>query len=190
MSLSNLGHDRGNVNIHGIIEELNNLFTMPFNSLTWNTVPAGVQNDPTLAVGSPVELDYTDLTDVLLTFQAPARGVRESTETNQALADFLNNDTDGIVTFMFAPPEGKNDGIVLTKELMGAGTYLQGLYLPPPEAIKPTPELIAGYYGQSFSLSQLLARMAKSLKSILLSLFKSAGDIRGRSNMPVPLVAA
>jgi hypothetical protein len=52
--------------------------------------------------------------------------VRASTETSQALADFLSSDTNGFVAFLFAP-EGSGNAIVRTIE-MGAdgGTILQG----------------------------------------------------------------
>ncbi len=52
--------------------------------------------------------------------------MRASTEASQALADFLNSDTDGFVALMFAP-EGAGNAIVRTVE-MGAdgGTRLQG----------------------------------------------------------------
>ncbi|MFB0524931.1 MAG: hypothetical protein ACETVZ_05280, partial [Phycisphaerae bacterium] len=123
VSFSNYGHDSGTANVYGVIEELDNIDQA---TITWNTAP-GVQNDPAPPLGSPVALDYNDLTDLLFTFTTPARGVRESTEASQALADFLNSDTDGIVTFLFAPPAGQNNGIVRTIE-MGAdgGTWLEG----------------------------------------------------------------
>ena len=134
---SNYGHDAGTVLVYGIIEELDEIDEA---TITWNNAP-GVQNDPALPVGDPVALDYNELTDLLYTFVAPTRGVRESTEPSQALADFLNSDTDGIISFVFAPTAGQNDGIVRTKELEEeiGGTFLEGLYNPPPEAIALNP---------------------------------------------------
>ncbi len=121
VSFSNYGHDTGTINVYGVIESQESLVV---DGLTWNSAP-GVMNDPTPALDAPVELDPGDLTDVLLTFGAPARGTREVTETSEALADFLNSDTNGLVAIVFAPAEGGN-AIVRTVE-MGAdgGTLLQ-----------------------------------------------------------------
>ena len=122
VSFSNYGHDTGLVNVHGVLEEYEDLVG---EGMTWNTAP-GVQNDPTPALDSDVALDLDDVTDILLTFNAPARGTRESTDTSQALADFLNTDTNGFVALMFAP-EGNGAAIVRTVE-MGeeGGTWLEG----------------------------------------------------------------
>ena len=137
VSFSNYGHDSGTVNVYGVIEALDEIDE---STITWNTAP-GAQNDPTPPLGDPVALDHNDLTDLLMTFTTPARGVRASTETSQAVADFLNSDTDGIVTFLFAPPAGQNDGIARTKELgETGGTWLEGEIggLPMP-ALNPNP---------------------------------------------------
>ncbi len=137
VSFSNYGHDSGTILVYGVIEELDNIDEA---TITWNTAP-GVQNNPTPPLGSPVALDYADLTDQLMSFVAPARGIRTSTETSQALADFINNDTDGVITFLFAPPAGQNNGILRTKE-MGAdgGTLLQGSLVGlPQKAQNPNP---------------------------------------------------
>jgi hypothetical protein len=122
VSLSNYGHDPGTVNVYGVLESAEHLVAQGIN---WNNAP-GVKNDPTPALDTDVALDPADLTDILLTFNAPARGVRASTETSQALADFLSSDTNGFVALMFAP-EGTANAIVRTVE-MGAdgGTLLQG----------------------------------------------------------------
>jgi hypothetical protein len=134
---SNYGHDIGTALVYGVIEELDNIDEA---TITWNNAP-GVKNDPAPAVGDPVALDYNDLTPQLYSFIAPVRGTRQSTEPSQTLADFLNSDTDGIVTFMFAPLTWQNDGIVRTKEMEEevGGTFLEGLYFPPPEAIEINP---------------------------------------------------
>ena len=122
VSFSNYGHDGGTVHVYGVIESQEDLVT---EGLTWNTAP-GVKNDPTPPLDDPVALDPADLTEILLTFNAPARGVRESTETSEALAEFLNSDTNGFVAFMLAPDTGGN-AILRTVE-MGAdgGTLLAG----------------------------------------------------------------
>ncbi len=122
VSLSNYGHDPGTVNVYGVLESVEHLVAQGIN---WNNAP-GVKNDPTPPLDSDVVLDPQDLTGILLTFNAPARGVRASTDASQALADFLDSDTNGFVALMFAP-EGAGNAIVRTVE-MGAdgGTRLQG----------------------------------------------------------------
>ena len=122
VSFSNYGHDVGEVNVYGVLEEYEDLVG---EGITWNTAP-GVKNDPTPDNDTAVVLDLADVTDILLTFNAPARGTRESTETSQALADFLSSDTNGFVAFMLAPPEGGN-AIVRTIEMgEDGGMWLQG----------------------------------------------------------------
>ncbi|MFC1603429.1 hypothetical protein ACFL5F_00235 [Planctomycetota bacterium] len=122
VSFSNYGHDGGTVNVYGVLEAYEDLVT---EGITWNTAP-GVQNDPTPALDSDVALDLADVTEILLTFDAPARGTRESTVMSEALANFLSSDTNGFAAFMFAP-EGSSGAIVRTVE-MGeeGGTWLEG----------------------------------------------------------------
>jgi len=136
MSFSNYGHDTGMVNVYGVLEEHEDLVA---EGITWNTAP-GVQNNPTPGLDSAVALDLADVTDILLTFNAPSRGARESTETSQALADFLNSDTNGFVAFMLAPAEGGN-AIVRTIEMgENGGTWLEGdIGGLPQMAQKPNP---------------------------------------------------
>jgi hypothetical protein len=128
VSFNNFSHDQhGEVNVYGIIEDLD---LLDVESLTWNTAP-GVQNDPTLELNSPVALDLADLSDVLLTFSGPGQtGVRFSTGTSQALDDFINNDTDGIVTFLIAPSTEGNQLIVRSREHSAGGTFLEGQIAP------------------------------------------------------------
>jgi hypothetical protein len=128
VSFSHFSHDQNaETNVYGIIESLD---LLEVESLTWNTAP-GVQNDPTPALNSPVELDPADLTDVLLTFSGPgSAGMRFSTDTSQALADFLNADTDGIVTFLFAPAAENNQLIVRSSEHSEGGSFLEGEIIP------------------------------------------------------------
>jgi len=122
VSFSNYGHDTGVVNVYGVLESYEDIVA---EGITWNTAP-GVQNDPTPELDSGVVLDLADVTDILLTFNAPPRGTRESTETSEALADFLNNDTNGFVAFMFASPAGGN-AIVRTIEMgEDGGMWLEG----------------------------------------------------------------
>jgi len=122
VALSNYGHDGGTIDVYGVIESQEDLVA---EGVTWNTAP-GVKNDPAPPLNDPIILDPADLTDVLLTFNAPARGVREATETSEALDAFLNSDTNGFVAFLFAPVDGSS-AIVRTVE-MGeeGGTRLLG----------------------------------------------------------------
>ena len=124
VSFSHFSHDlHGETNVYGVIESLD---LLEVESLTWNTAP-GVQNNPTPALDSPIELDFADLTDVLLTFSGPGQtGVRFSTDTSDALADFLNSDTDGIVTFLFAASVENNQLIVRSMEHAEGGSFLEG----------------------------------------------------------------
>jgi hypothetical protein len=128
VSFSHFSHDQhGEVNVYGVIEDLD---LLDVESLTWNTAP-GVQNDPTPELNAPVALDLNDLTDVLLTFAGPGEtGVRFSTDTSQALADFINSDTDGIVTFLIAASAENNQLIVRSSEHSAGGTLLQGDIAP------------------------------------------------------------
>jgi hypothetical protein len=124
VSFSNYGHDLDDpVDVYGVPEIYENL-VVP--GITWNTAP-GVKNDPTPPLDSAVELDLDDLTDVLLTFTPPAMGVRESTDASEAIADFLNSDTNGFVAFMLAPAEPGYQAIVRTVEMgENGGTWLEG----------------------------------------------------------------
>jgi len=139
VTFSNYGHDLNDpVDVYGVPEIYEDLVVPGIN---WNTAP-GVKNDPTPPLDSPVELDLDDLTDVLLTFTPPAMGVRESTDTTEALAEFLNSDTNGFVAFMLAPAEPGYQAIVRTVD-MGAngGTLLEGDIGGLPEsARKPNPD--------------------------------------------------
>jgi hypothetical protein len=132
VSLSNLGASAGPVNVYGVIESQDNLVAET--ELTWNNAP-GVKNDPAPAVNTAVVLDMNDLTPLLMTFQCPANFVRSSTATSQALADFINSDSDGIITLLFAPNAGSS-AILRAKESaegpaggspMEGGTFLQGI---------------------------------------------------------------
>ena len=125
VSLELIAADGGTINVYGVSEELDNIS----GSLTWNAAP-GVQNDPAPAVGDPVALDLADLSELLMTFSGIPGGssTRVASEPSQALADFMNTDTDGIITLLFAPPEG---GQAILRSAIRwnnplAGTFLQG----------------------------------------------------------------
>ena len=121
-------------NVYGLIEDLDVLNVETF---TWNTAP-GVMNSPTPPLGDPVALDYDDLTDLVTVIPFPNGAIRESTEPNQALDDFINSDTDGIITFVFAPisPEG----IIRSSEHSSGGVLLEGELVEQPQfASNPNP---------------------------------------------------
>jgi len=137
VSLSNFGHDGGTVNVYGVLESQEMLV---MEGLNWNNAP-GVENIPTPPLDSDVVLDTNDITGILLTFQAPRRGVRESTDTSEAPAEFLNQDTNGFIALMFAP-EGASSVIVRTVEMgPDGGTLLEGIIGGVAEqASQPVPE--------------------------------------------------
>jgi len=132
------GANSGTIIVYGVIEELDEIDET---TITWNNAP-GVDNDPAPEVGQPVALDHNDLTPELLRFSSPGSNVRASSDTSQALTDFINSDTDGIVTFIFAPPTSQNNCIIRTKDWDGGvgDVYLGGMFTPPPTAmvINPT----------------------------------------------------
>jgi hypothetical protein len=124
VSFNHFSHDQhGEVNVYGVIEDLD---LLEVESLTWNTAP-GVQNDPTPELNSRVALDMNDLTDVLLSFAGPGEmGIRFSTGTSQALDDFINSDTDGILTFLIATAAEGNQLIIRARTHSAGGTLLEG----------------------------------------------------------------
>ncbi|MBC8470992.1 MAG: hypothetical protein H8D56_16090 [Planctomycetes bacterium] len=124
VSFTHFSHDlHGETNVYGVIESLD---LLEVESLTWNTAP-GVQNNPTPALDAPIELDFADLTDVLLTFSGPGQiGVRFSTDKSDALADFLNSDSDGVVTFLLSASAENNQLIVRSREHAEGGSFLEG----------------------------------------------------------------
>lgn len=138
VTFSNYGHDTGMVAVYGLLEEYEDLIDE--DTITWNTAPA-VQNDPTPPLGSPVVLDFNEITeDILMIFDCPPRGERLSTEPNELLDAFINSDTTGIVAFVWAPYEEGSSAIVRTKEMgEDGGSWLEGEYIPPLTAIKPDP---------------------------------------------------
>ena len=130
------------VNVYGILESYD---VIDENTITWNTAP-GVQHDVEFSAPVLDTIDYNDLTDLLVSFAAPAQNVRETTEPNQAMDDFVNSDIDGIVTFMYVPAEPDVSVILLGKEapdspegFLGGGTYLEGDFIPALYAYRPNP---------------------------------------------------
>jgi hypothetical protein len=141
VSLNNFSHNlHDEVNVYGVIEDLD---LLEVESLTWNTAP-GVQNDPTPELNSPIALDMNDLTDVLLTFVGPGEeGIRFSTDTSQALADFINSDTDGIITLLISASAANNQLIVRSREHSAGGTLLEGEL---PVSVDPGTDGLVAYY--------------------------------------------
>ncbi|MGD2094633.1 MAG: discoidin domain-containing protein [Phycisphaerales bacterium] len=173
ISFSNYGHDTGEVNVYGVLEAYEDLVGP---GMTWNTAP-GVQNNPPPALDTAVVLDLADVTDILLTFNAPARGTRESTDTSEALADFLNSDTNGFVAFMFAPPEG---GSVIVRTVdMGAdgGTLLEGdIGGMPRVALDPVPATEMTDVSRDIILSWKAGGYADSHDVYLGTVFEDVND--------------
>ena len=135
LSIMNVNNN-GLTDVYGVVEEMD---ILEVESLTWNTAP-GVQNDPTPELGAPVALDMNDLTDVLFTFIPEGRDLRQSTATSEALADFLNSDTDGIITLMLAPATDSSQLIIRSKDHSSGGTFLEGVIGgTPTTAQKPMP---------------------------------------------------
>jgi hypothetical protein len=125
VTLSVIGNSGGSIVVYGVIEPLDDIS----GALTWNTAP-GVQNNPTPAVDSPVALDTADLVGPLFTFSGiPSGDTRATSPASQALADFLGQDTDGIITLLFAPPQA-GSSVILRSAIRwtnaAAGTFLEG----------------------------------------------------------------
>jgi hypothetical protein len=185
VSFSNYGHDGGEVNVYGVLEANEDLVAP---GMTWNTAP-GVQNNPPPALDTAVVLDLADVTDILLTFNAPARGTRESTDTSQALADFLNSDTNGYVAFMFAPATGGN-AIVRTVD-MGAdgGTLLEGVIGGLPRIARdPEPANEAVDVSRDLTLSWKPGGYADSHDVYLGTVFEDVNDADRNNPLDVLIV--
>jgi len=109
VSISVYGYGAGDVNVYGVIESQDHTVA-DFQALTWNTAP-GVKNNPVPALSAPVELDMADLVGPLLSFRTPAVDVRASSPASQALADFINEDTDGVIVLLLSAPVGQSSMI-------------------------------------------------------------------------------
>ena len=139
VSFSHFSHDQDDeVSVYGVLEDLD---LLDVETLTWNTAP-GVKNDPAPPLNDPVVLDFDDLTGVLMTFTPTSQvGVRFSTDTSQALADFLNSDTDGIVMFLMSASAVNTQAILRSSEHSSGGTLLEGnIVIPLHLASKPNPD--------------------------------------------------
>ncbi|MBN1124809.1 MAG: hypothetical protein JXA82_07370 [Sedimentisphaerales bacterium] len=140
ISFSNFGHDQDDpIDVYGVIESQDDLTPgTTVENLTWNTAP-GVQNNPTPPLNDPVALDLADLEGPLMTFIPPAQGERASTDISDAVADFLNSDTDGTVIFLFAITVDGNQAIIRSSEHSAGGTLLEGETGPARAAFDPQP---------------------------------------------------
>ena len=119
MSLSNLGaNSSGKVDVYGVIEDQDNIS----GGLKWNNAP-GVNNGQ--PIGYPVDLDEADLSGKLLSFTSPKRDERKSAGS-AALDDFINSDTDGVVTLLLAPAGKGVNALMKSSKYSGGGTILEG----------------------------------------------------------------
>jgi hypothetical protein len=141
VSLGVIAAGAGTINVYGVIEEQDNIS----GNLTWNTAP-GVQNSPAPVPGDPVALDLDDLSDLLLTLSDIPGGstTRVTSEPSQALAEFMNADTDGIITLLFAPPEG---GQVILRSAVRWNNPLAGILLEGLSVLGQTSEWITAGEG-------------------------------------------
>ena len=120
MSLSNLGgNSSGKVDVYGVIEDQDNIS----GGLKWNNAP-GVNNGQ--PIGYPVDLDEADLSGKLLSFTSPKRDERKSAGTSAALDDFINSDTDGVVTLLLAPQKSGTNVLMKSSKYADGGTILEG----------------------------------------------------------------
>ena len=133
VSFSHFSHDQHDeVSVYGVLEDYD---LLDVEALTWNTAP-GTMNSPTPPSNDPVALDLADLTDVLLTFVGPGQtGVRFSTDTSASLADFLNSDTDGIITFLMSASAVDTQNIVRARTHSSGGSLLEGQIVPEPATL-------------------------------------------------------
>jgi hypothetical protein len=119
MTLSFMGaNSSGKVDVYGVIEDQDNIS----DGLKWNSAP-GVNNGQ--PIGYPVDLDEADLTDKLLSFTSPARDERKSVGS-AALDDFINTDTDGVVTLLLAPAGKGVNALMKSNKYSDGGVILEG----------------------------------------------------------------
>lgn len=85
----------GPVMVWGVKEEFENF---DFGAVTWRNAPGVVNNQ---SLNAPVELDYADLSDLLVTI-VPAKTDRVTSSISPELGAFLNADTNNTIVLMFA----------------------------------------------------------------------------------------
>jgi hypothetical protein len=115
--------------LHGVLEPYDEIDET---TLNWNNAP-GLQTAPSpLAIDAPLDENAyvpSELTGVLTTFTGAANNQATSTALSAALDDFINSDTDGIVTFMVRAGYGASvDGALLDRreDVSSGGTVLRG----------------------------------------------------------------
>ena len=119
MTLSVLGgNSSGKVDVYGVIEDQDNIS----GGLTWKSAPGVNNGQPT---GYPVDLDEADLSGILLSFTSPARDERNSVGS-AALDDFLNSDSDGVVTLLLAPAKAGTNVLMKSNKYSDGGVTLAG----------------------------------------------------------------
>ena len=112
------GNSSGNVDVYGVIEDQDNIS----GGLKWNNAP-GVNNGQ--PIGYPVDLDEADLTGKLLSLTSPGRDVRASVGST-ALDDFINSDTDDVVTLLIAPAGSGVNVLMKSNKYPDGGAILEG----------------------------------------------------------------
>jgi hypothetical protein len=143
-ALDSSGNNRP-MTVYGVIEALDDVTET---SLTWNNAP-GVKNDPAPAIDSILDAnayDFADLTEPLTSYIGTPNGMITSTSLTQAFDDFINSDTDGIVTFLIRPAFDDDGGLIGRHETFN-GPALRGNFAAPIEVgmvVEDTANL-AGY---------------------------------------------
>ncbi|MBN2181940.1 MAG: discoidin domain-containing protein [Sedimentisphaerales bacterium] len=122
-----------NFNIYGVLEAYEDQVK---ETMTWNTAP-GLKPG---ALGAPIELEATEITDVLLTVSDLTRDATIYLQNSEALAQFLNSDTNGKVVLMFSAPRG-NETIIYSLPIQwDAGVQIYGdIGHEPVKASNPKP---------------------------------------------------
>lgn len=133
VNVSQVGYQyHSEVEVYAVLEEYEDLVTA---AMTWNTAP-GVKKT---ALGSPVELETSQLSDLLLTF-TPVEAQRAHSDNSSKLAEFMSQDTNGKLVLMFAPPADGSRTTLLTLSVDQCGTFLHGdVTYNPTRASDPVP---------------------------------------------------
>ncbi|MCF7973000.1 MAG: DUF4457 domain-containing protein, partial [Phycisphaerae bacterium] len=177
--ISNSG---GVMYVYGILEDFDDLGDAP---LTWNTAP-GVMNNPTPAVGSPVEVDTSEAVELFAFEGLPSGDTRAVSDPSQALSDFMSEDTDGIITLMFAPRDGSS--VILRSSVRwnnaNAGTFLEGFVGGTPKAAsKPNPDNALTDVYRDTTLSWTPGGYAGSHDVYLSTIFNDVNDASRTAQM-------
>ncbi len=133
VNVSHVGYQYlGDVDVYAVQEAYEDLVT---ESMTWNTAP-GVKKT---AVGTPVELETSQLSELLLSFK-PVETQRVFSDNSDKLSEFMSSDTNGKLVLMFAPPAEGSMTTLLTLFVGECGTFLHGdVSYTPRRAKSPSP---------------------------------------------------